>query len=61
MVDMLDDGDTVLSYTVCGKCAAAFNLRAGTTYPGEYFGSAKTPWVAPSCNKCLAAWRGTPN
>jgi hypothetical protein len=56
-VDMLDDQSTVVSYIVCPECAASFELKAGQMLPGEYFAETKLPWAAPSCDKCVTAWR----
>jgi len=56
-LDVKDDQSTVLSYIVCPECAAKFDLKAGQMLPGEYFDETKLPWVAPSCHKCVTAWR----
>jgi hypothetical protein len=55
-VDMLDDGTEFLDYLVCSPCARDYSLVGGTDLPGEYFDGGKTPWVAPTCDKCLEEW-----
>jgi hypothetical protein len=59
-VDLPGDGDDlgVLPCIVCPECAAMFELNAGQMLPGELLDEeGKLPSVAPSCDKCVTAWR----
>jgi hypothetical protein len=52
---------TLLVYLVCSECAASFSLLGGRTIPSDSFDAQRLPWAAPACERCLVAWRATPN
>ena len=56
-VDVLDDGEHVLPYFMCGACARQYGWVDGAVLPGECYDEFSTrPRMVPVCYSCHARW-----